>query len=123
MLTLSSIDELKHAQDSLTALHQSKPDLFEKYLHVLHLTRQLQFKYDYMGHLLMGQPPNHSHPNHVKDSVLQLYANQIDELKNDRAFADLKQLLLEHQHAGHAKISMLALGTAPESLVGVSVIS
>ena len=49
MITLSSVDELQTAETELEKIKNSYPELFNKLLHVVGLTRAFQFKYQYMG--------------------------------------------------------------------------
>ncbi|RLQ94051.1 hypothetical protein [Falsibacillus albus] len=122
MLALSSRDQLQEAHDSLQALKGSEPELFGHFLHVVNLTRQLQFKYQYMGSLIANENPLRFHPKNVEDSVMALYHAEIEKLKAADANHTLRGLLKDHAEGGYAKISLLILGNPPESLVGFSII-
>ncbi|OKL36026.1 hypothetical protein [Domibacillus mangrovi] len=118
--TLCSLDELKQAKKALNHLEQTYPALFEKMVHVINLTRALQMKYQYMGCLLMDEDASNCLPNLSQGSVLRLYKKEVDTLKMDTDASIVKQLFTTFKEAGYAKISLLALGNTPESLVGSS---
>ena len=118
MITLSSIGELTSAQEAFRDLHKTHPNLFEKFLDVIYLTRALQFKYQYMGCLLMDEDPGENTPGFVHSSVLRLYKREIQQLKNDENIRALRAILKEHKSNGYAKLCLLVLGQNPESLVG-----
>ena len=120
MITLSSIDELKATKGAIEKLKKDYPDLFEKLLDVVNLTRAFQFKYHYMGCLIMDEDPGQYKPNFVYGSVLRLYKKELQKLKDDSDFQVLKQTFSEFRNTGYAKISLLVLGMTPESLVGAS---
>jgi hypothetical protein len=120
MITLSSIDELKATKDALEKLKRDYPNLFEKLLDLVNLTRAFQFKYHYMGCLIMDEDPGQYTPNFVYGSVLRLYKKELQKLKDDSDSQVLKQTFSEFRHTGYAKISLLVLGKTPESLLGSS---
>lgn len=122
MITLSSHDELKETKEALDTLKKSYPDLFEKLVDVVNLTRALQFKYQYMGCLIMDEDPSYYAPNFVQGSVLRLYKKEVQKLKEDLDCHVLKQTFNDFRETGYAKISQLILGTTPESLTGASII-
>lgn len=118
--TLSSLDELKKAKKAIEQLKHTYPDLFDKVVHVTGLTRALQLKYQYMGCLIMEEDSADCLPNIPYSSVLRLYKKEVQILKNDEHIDALKQLFISFKETGYAKISLLALGRSPESLVGAS---
>lgn len=118
--TLSSLDELKQAKKAIEQLKHTYPDLFDKVVHVTGLTRALQLKYQYMGCLIMEEDSTDCLPNIPYSSVLRLYKKEVQTLKNDEHIDALKQLFISFKETGYAKISLLALGRSPESLVGAS---
>lgn len=122
MITLSSHDELKATKEALENLKKSYPDLFEKLVDVVNLTRALQFKYQYMGCLIMDEDPSYYAPNFVQGSVLRLYKKEVQKLKEDRDSHILKQTFTEFKETGYSNISLLVLGLTPESLVGATII-
>jgi hypothetical protein len=122
VITLSSQDELKATKDALDSLKASYPDLFEKLVDVINLTRALQFKYHYMGCLITGEDPGNHAPNFVQGSVLRLYKKEMQKLKDNLDFHVVKNTFTEFRNISYAKICLLALGETPESLTGASIV-
>jgi hypothetical protein len=121
MLTTTSFSELMHAKSDIKALQDTKPSLFQQFVHVIHLTRQLQFKTQYMGSLIMDEETNTFRPTLKDDYVLTVYQKEIAQLKSNEAITDLKKLLFDHCSMGYATISDLVLGVNPEVLVGPAI--
>ncbi|MFF3024840.1 hypothetical protein ACFVRR_19660 [Gottfriedia sp. NPDC057948] len=120
MITLSSIDELKTTKETLEKLKFEYPNLFEKLLYMVNLTRAFQFKYHFLGCLIMDEDPSRYTPKFVEDSVLNLYKKELKNLLNDPDFQELKRTFSENKNTGYSKISLLALDMKPESLLGSS---
>jgi hypothetical protein len=120
MITLSSVDELHETKAALEKIKYSYPELFNKLLHVVALTRALQFKYQFMGTLIMDENPNEYTPEFVMPSVIRLYIEEVQKLKDDPNIQVLLQTFSQNKNIGYAKISMLVLGKSPESLLGAS---
>ncbi|MCQ6267571.1 hypothetical protein M1K46_18205 [Fictibacillus sp. WQ 8-8] len=122
MITLCSHSELKEAKESLENLERTYPSLYEKWVHIINLTRALQFKYQYMGCLIMNEDCRRYSPEFVQGSVIRLYKSEIEKLLSDKDIEALRKTISSCPNAGYAKISLLALGRTPESLVGTSAI-
>ncbi|MFJ7510971.1 hypothetical protein ACIQW7_16075 [Peribacillus simplex] len=122
MITLSSVDELQATESALEKIKYSYPELFNKLFHVVALTRALQFKYQFMGTLIMDENPNEYTPEFVMPSVIGLYIEEVQKLKDDPNIQVLLQTFSQNKNIGYAKISMLVLGKSPESLLGASYI-
>jgi hypothetical protein len=122
MITLSSIDELKATNEALEKLKKDYPVLFKKLVDSIKLTYAFQFKYHYMGSLLMDENPDKYSPHFIYGSVLRLYKKELQKLKDDDDFNVLKHFFTTFKSTGYAKISLLILGKTPESLVGSSII-
>ncbi|MGE7906861.1 hypothetical protein ACQKNS_20935 [Peribacillus sp. NPDC094092] len=122
MITLSSVDELQATEEALEKIRYSYPELFIKLLHVVALTRALQFKYQFMGTLIMDENPNEYTPEFVMPSVIGLYKEEVQKLKDDPNIQVLLRTFSQIKNIGYAKISMLVLGKSPESLLGASYI-
>lgn len=122
MITLSSINELNDTKVALEKLKKDYPDLFQKLLDMVFLTRAFQFKYHYLGCLIMNEDPGANTPKFANSSVLKVYKRELQKLKDDLDFPVLKQTFSEYKSTGYSKISQLVLGTTPESLVGASII-
>ncbi len=122
MITLSNVDELQASEAALEKIKYSYPELFTKLLHVVALTRALQFKYQFMGTLIMDENPNEYTPEFVMPSIIELYIEEVQKLKDDPNIQVLLQTFSQSKNIGYAKISMLVLGKSPESLLGASCI-
>jgi hypothetical protein len=122
MITLSNVDELQASEAALGKIKNSYPELFNKLLHVVALTRALQFKYQFMGTLIMDENPNEYTPEFVMPSIIELYIEEVQKLKDDPNIQVLLQTFSQSKSIGYAKISMLVLGKSPESLLGASCI-
>jgi len=122
MVTLSSVDELQTTEEALEKIKDSYPELFKKLLHVVGLTRAFQFKYQYMGCLIMDEDASEFTPEFVMPSVISLYKEEIQKLKDDPNIHILQKTFVDYETIGYAKISMLVLGQSPESLLGASYI-
>jgi hypothetical protein len=122
MITLSSVDELQTAEFELENIKDVYPELFNKLLHVIGLTRTFQFQYQYMGCLLMDEDASEFAPEFIMPSVINLYKTEIQKLKADSNIHVLQRAFSNYESIGYAKLSMLALGKSPESLIGGSYI-
>lgn len=122
MITLSNVDELQASEAALEKIKYSYPELFTKLLHVVALTRALQFKYQFMGTLIMDENPNEYTPEFVMPSIIELYIEEVQKLKDDPNIQVLLQTFSQSKNIGYAKISMLVLGKSTESLLGASCI-
>ena len=122
MLTTTSFSELVHAKKEINALKVKKPTVFKQFVHIIHLTRQMQFKFQYMGSLIMDEDPSAFRPIIKDDYVLTVYQQEIAKLKSNSKATALKQLLADHQSMGYATLSDLVLGVSPEVLVGPAVV-
>ncbi|MFJ7993523.1 hypothetical protein ACIQY5_15280 [Peribacillus frigoritolerans] len=122
MITLSNVDELQASEAALEKIKYSYPELFNKLLHVVALTRALQFKYQFMGTLIMDENHNEYTPEFVMPSIIDLYIEEVQKLKDDPNIQVLLQTFSQSKNIGYAKISMLVLGKSPESLLGASCI-
>jgi hypothetical protein len=121
MLTLSNINELYEAKIAIKNMKKEYPALFEKLLDIINLTRALQFKYYYMGSLIMDKDPDEYKPNFVNGSVLRIYKKELQKLKDDQDFQVLRQIFSDFSSStDYSKICLLVRGMAPESLIGSS---
>ncbi|MGE7763148.1 hypothetical protein [Peribacillus sp. NPDC097895] len=120
MITLSSVDDLQATEAAMEQIKYSYPELFNKLLHVVALTRAFQFKYQFMGTLIMDENPNEYTPEFVMPSVIHLYREEVQKLKDDPNIPVLLHAFSQNKNIGYAKISMLVLGKSPESLLGAS---
>ena len=122
MIALSSVDELQTAELELENIKDVYPELFNKLLHVIGLTRACQFQYQYMGCLIMNENASEFAPEFIMPSVINLYKTEIQKLKADPNIHILQRAFSNYESIGYAKLSMLALGQSPESLIAGSYI-
>lgn len=122
MVVAPCLNELLNIQQEIEKLNQTKPTLFQKFINVIQLTRQLQYGYQFMGALLMDEDPSNFYPVSQDDYVLSVYEHEIEKLKTDSRFQELKQLLTKYRELSYVNISKLALGTNPKLLVGPTLI-
>lgn len=122
MITISSSEQLVKAKKALDSSKLAHPLTFEKLIHIINLTRTLQFKYHYMGSLLMNEDSSQYYPSLVPASVLDLYQQEIQKFKDMPDSEEVLKLFAAYQSIGYAKLSLLVLGKSPESLLGALVI-
>ena len=120
MITFCNIYELEAVNCALKQLKQNHQTLYQKLEEIVHLTRALNFKYHYMGALLMDESSEPYAPESVHNSVLKLYQKQLLFLKESIDFKHLKDIFTAFKKSGYGTISLLILGIKPESLVGAS---
>lgn len=122
MITTSSFSELMNAKSAIEELEATKPTLYKKFVHIIQLTRQMQFKFQYMGCLIMDEDPSKFRPRFQDDYVLTVYQNEVEKLKADNQVLDLKQLLAAYHLVGYATLCDLVMGKNPEVLVGPAIV-
>jgi hypothetical protein len=118
MITLSSIENLQEASQTLERIKEDAPALHAKLLHAVHLTRALQFKYHYLGCSLLELECKEATPTYVSTSVLNMFKRELSALKKDPQFFLVKQLFSNYERIGYAKICLLILDRTPNSLIG-----
>lgn len=122
MVIASSYNELKNALTAIENLNTKKPSIYQKFIRIIKLTRQFQYGYQYMGSLLMDEDTSEFHPKSQDEYVLSVYHGEIEKMKSDDKFSDLKLLLKAYKQVSYANISKLALGESPGALVGPTVV-
>ncbi|WP_413303701.1 hypothetical protein AA0X95_26625 [Bacillus sp. 1P10SD] len=122
MVIASSYNELKNALTAIENLNAKKPSIYQKFIRIIKLTRQFQYGYQYMGSLLMDEDTSESHPKSQDEYVLSVYHREIEQIKSDNKFSDLKQLLKAYKQVSYGNISKLALGENPRALVGPTIV-
>lgn len=122
MLVHSSIDNLLQAQEAIEKLKQKKPTRYQHFLNIIRLTRQLQFGFQYMGRLLMGEEPETSGGDSSEDYVLTVYKREINKFKANGTAEELHTLLDACKPLSYAAICKLMLGESPRTLVGPAVV-
>lgn len=122
MRTICSIQELKEAQASVQHFKAEYPDTFSRLLHLVNLTRQLQFKYEYLCGLMLGKEALAAHyaPHFVQKSIIDLYKSEIEKIHNYSAGLDvLEQIMRRHREIGYENFCLLIRGKSPEDIKGV----
>ncbi|WP_079478578.1 hypothetical protein [Halobacillus salinus] len=122
MFKLASLNTLYDAKADLQELGRQYPDVYENLKHVVSFTRQMQIKYGYMRALLMEEDLKTTYPEFVKGSILTLYKQEVDKLKNHEDFTVVQDILSKYREIGNAKIFLLVLGARPEMLQGSTII-
>lgn len=119
MIALTSLENLYQTKKASEQLKNNYPEAFEKLLHLISLTRQLQFRYQYMGCLLTGEDYSKYSPKHTRKSIINLYLQEVNNIKNVDNDAALKQFFSNNKECGYDNISKLVIGTSPEFLKGI----
>jgi hypothetical protein len=119
---LAGMNELHEAKKDVELLKQEYPELNEQLVHVASLTRQLQLKYGYMGSLLRDQDLPDYEPQFVRGSILSLYQEEVQKLKENPNIVQLKDIMKKHRQISDSKLFLLILGAKPELLQGSTII-
>ncbi|KAA0566725.1 hypothetical protein ACQCWA_04450 [Rossellomorea aquimaris] len=119
---LAGMNELHEAKKDVEALKQDYPELNEQLIHVASLTRQLQLKYGYMGSLLRDKELPDYEPQFVRGSILSLYQEEVQKLKEHPNIVQLKEIMKKHRQISDSKLFLLILGAKPELLQGSTII-
>ena len=122
MITLSSTNQILAAKKAVEQCKAGHPEAFTILLHMINLTRALQFKYQYMGSLITGEDVSACKPAFTERSVLQLYLREMHELLDHPDSEAIRSLFKEYEEIGFARLALLALGKQPESLSGSLII-
>ncbi|MDT9025805.1 hypothetical protein [Rossellomorea yichunensis] len=119
---LAGMNELHEAKKDVESLKQEYPELNEQLVHVVSLTRQLQLKYGYMGSLLRDKELPDYEPKFVRGSILSLYQEEVQKLKENPNIVQLKDIMKKHRQISDSKLFLLILGAKPELLQGSTII-
>lgn len=122
MLVSANYEDLIDAQMAIENLGETRPSIYQMFINIIELTRQLNYGYQYMGALLMDEDPSEFKPAGQDDYILSVYQQEIEKLKRNEKFCELKQLLKEYEQVSYTNISKLALGNPPKELAGPTVI-
>ncbi|GIN72596.1 hypothetical protein J14TS2_30710 [Bacillus sp. J14TS2] len=118
MLVAPCLHDLMQAKYEIENLNKTRPTLFHKFINIIQLTRQLHYKYQLMGAMIMDEDPSEFITNTHNDYVFSVYKAEIDKLKADHTFQILKQFLARNKEMSYGHICKLALGIHPSVLVG-----
>ena len=122
MITGSNYTQLKDAQIAIEKLHVTKPSIYKKFINIVKLTRQLRCGYQYMGTVIMDENTSDFYPGSLDNYILSVYHREIEKLKTDEKFSELKQVLNKYKQVSYVNISKLALGENPKELVGPTLV-
>ncbi|MTT30860.1 hypothetical protein GMB86_02380 [Terrilactibacillus sp. BCM23-1] len=120
MKVLSNLHDLREAKEKIETYKNEHEETFSHLLHLVNLTRQLQFKYDYLCGIIMGEDVTQVAPHFVQDSIIDLYKNEINKI--DQRFHDLnalKSLLRDCRNIGYENFCLLVKGKTPEEIKGI----
>lgn len=120
---VAGLNQLYDVKEDLDKLKLKYPELSEQLVHVVSLTRQLQLKYGYMGSLLMDEDLPAYEPKFLRGSVLHLYQQEVQKLKDHSDIDQLTQVMQKHKDINDSKIFLLTLGAKPELLQGSAIMS
>lgn len=122
MVITTSLSELRAANEEINQLRKAKPTFYEKLGELIQLTRQMQFKYQYMGCLLMDEDSDKFSPEVHSDYIIRLYRQEVEKLKAHSTFDDFKNLLSNYKQVGYCNLCQLINGENPKNLVGPKVV-
>ncbi|GAB2570537.1 hypothetical protein [Gracilibacillus alcaliphilus] len=109
----ASLNNLYQAESELRRLSRNYIGLYERLKHVVSLTRQLQIPYKYLGEVLVkGEAA--TPPPFIRDSVLELYLGEVQQLKEDEDIDQLLRMLNESEQISYSQVFLLVLGAKPE---------
>lgn len=122
MKTISSIQDLKKAQAAIEDFKANYPNTFYRLLHLVNFTRQLQFKYEYLSGLMLGNEKYAARfaPHFVQRSIIDLYKSEIEKINNHpQGLHALEQLINAHQEIDYENFCLLVRGKTPEEIKGI----
>jgi hypothetical protein len=79
-------------------------------------------KYGYMGSLLRDKELPDYEPKFVRGSILSLYQEEVQKLKENPNIVQLKDIMKKHRQISDSKLFLLILGAKPELLQGSTII-
>ncbi|PAE29018.1 hypothetical protein [Oceanobacillus profundus] len=122
MLITTNLKELISAKEAIDELGHTKPELFQRFINVIQLTRQLQFNYQYLGCLIMDENPDECKPSIHNTYAFSVFEQEIEKLKADTTIIELQYLLASNKRIGYANLCKLVIGENPRFLVGPQVV-
>lgn len=119
---ISSIQDLKNARTDIEDFRTNYPDTFYRLLHLVNFTRQLQFKYEYLCGLMLGNEKFAARfaPHFVQRSIIDLYKSEIEKInKHPQGLQALERLMRAHGEIGYENFCLLVRGKTPEEIKGI----
>nr|WP_253721401.1 hypothetical protein [Staphylococcus sp. NAM3COL9] len=119
------MDELTQFKLDLKALREEAPGLYEQLEYIASLTRQLSIHYKYLG-LLMFSNNNeviqNNRPILIRDSVLELYEQEVEKVKLNHEFEYVNEMILKFQFVAYSQIFLIVLGAEPSFVFNNTII-
>ncbi|WP_408009802.1 hypothetical protein ACJROX_05750 [Pseudalkalibacillus sp. A8] len=119
MIALTSLHKLQQIKEKIEVIKMDNPDVYRDILHLISLTRQLQFRYQYLACLLTEEDAGSHYPNFTKQSVIDLYVHEVNRIKATDHNKITLELFSKNKECGYDKICLLFLGISPEKLKGI----
>ena len=121
----TEMEELNQAKLDLKKLRNEFPSMYEKLEYIASLTRQLSIHYQYLGLLMFSDNPKtiqNERPTLIRESVLKLYEQEVEKVKNDRDFIFFKDMMLKFQNVKYSQIFLIILGAEPSFVFNNTII-
>ena len=113
---INEMEELNQVKLDLKKLKNKFPNMYEKLEYIASLTRQLSINYKYLGLLMFSDNREiiqNKRPTLIRESVLKLYEQEVEKVKNDRDFIFFKDMMLKFQNVKYSQIFLIILGAEP----------
>ncbi|WKB35717.1 hypothetical protein QS257_20380 [Terrilactibacillus sp. S3-3] len=124
MKIICNLQDLKNAQQAIEHFRITYPHTFNRLLHLVNFTRQLQFKYEYLCGLMVGREKfaKRFAPHYdVPASIIELYKNEIEKINEyPNEAATLRQLFDQYRTIGYENFCLLVKGKTPEEIKDIS---
>ena len=121
----TEMEELNQAKLDLKKLRNEFPSMYEKLEYIASLTRQLSIHYKYLGVLMFSdnrENIQNERPTLIRESVLKLYEQEVEKVKNDRDFIFFKDMMLKFQNVKYSQIFLIILGAEPSFVFNNTII-
>ena len=122
---INEMEELNQVKLDLKKLKNKFPNMYEKLEYIASLTRQLSIHYKYLGLLMFSDNPKtiqNERPTLIRESVLKLYEQEVEKVKNDRDFIFFKDMMLKFQNVKYSQIFLIILGAEPSFVFNNTII-
>ncbi|HLR20309.1 MAG TPA: hypothetical protein VK115_10475 [Staphylococcus sp.] len=113
---INEMEELQKVKVDLTSLRAESPSMYEKLEYIASLTRQLSIHYKYLGVLMFSKDSEELHNNRpifIRESVLNLYEQEVEKVKNDKDFELFKNMVQASPDVAYSQIFLIILGAEP----------
>lgn len=113
---ISEMEKLQQIKTNLSQLQVHSPELYLKLEYIASLTRQLSIHYKYLGLLMFSEDAyviEENRPTLIRDSVLSLYEQEVEKVKNNEAFNDFCGMIQNFQNIAYSQVFLIILGAEP----------